>query len=146
MLDPFLLVPGFDITPGKTITQTSRRSLPKTQFHHLNGNASNFSFKSCGLFLFSSRAKMYYFMAKSCAPSKPNSTGEHFRAGSSTYWRHVLNGHNVTCSRLGSVGVPEETRYFQWDIQTFGFTFIFDNVSYIIPRTKIPLLNHVYWH
>lgn len=41
MLDPFLRVPGFDITPGETITQTSRWSPPKTQFHHLMGTRTS---------------------------------------------------------------------------------------------------------
>lgn len=57
---------------------------PKRAVSPLNGDTNGFSAKSCALFLFSSRVKMYYFTAKSCAPSKSNNTGEHFRAGSGT--------------------------------------------------------------
>lgn len=58
---------------------------PKNAVSPLSGETNKFGTKSCGLFLFSSRVKMYYFIAKSCAPSKSNNTGEHFRAGSGTY-------------------------------------------------------------
>lgn len=119
---------------------------PKITVSPLNGKVSNFSLKSCGWFFISSRVKMYYFMAKSRTPSKPNNTGEHFRAGSTTYWRHVLNGYNVTCSSLGSVGVTQETRFFQWNSQAFCFTFILDTVSYITLRTEIPLILYAYSH
>lgn len=85
MLDPFLRVPGFDITPGKNDHTNFPSESPKNTVSPLNGNAKNFGLKTCGLFVFSSRAKRYYFIAKSCALSKSNNTGEHFRAGSSTY-------------------------------------------------------------
>lgn len=92
---------------------------PKSTVSLLSGTAKNFGSKACGSFLSPSRVNVYYFIAKSCAPSKSNNTREHFQAGSSTYWRHVLNGYNPTCSRLGSVGVPVRIRLCQGFLRTF---------------------------
>lgn len=111
---------------------------PKNTVSPLNGNANNFSLKACGSFLSSSRANMYYFIAKSSAPSKSNNTREHFRAGSSTHWRHVLNGYNLTCSRLGSVGVPVRISFFQGFLQNIRFVTYLDTVSYIVKNSNDP--------
>lgn len=102
---------------------------PENTVSQLGGNANTFSLQSCGLFLFSSWIKMYYFIVKSCAPSKTNNTGEHFRAGSSTYWRHTLNGYSCTCSRLRNVSMPVKIRFFRgfqrwFDFHVTAFNFV----------------------
>lgn len=97
----------------KTFAQTSPlKSSPETRFSPLDRNGNHFSSKACASFVSSSRVNVYYFIAKSCAPSKSDNTSEHFRAGSSTYWRHVLNGSNLYVLASGpSVGVPVMARF-----------------------------------
>ncbi|TNN51756.1 hypothetical protein EYF80_038047 [Liparis tanakae] len=48
MLDPFLRVPGFDITPGKNDHTNFPSESPKNTVSPLNGNAKNFGLKTCG--------------------------------------------------------------------------------------------------
>lgn len=87
---------------------------PKNAVSPRSGNAKNFTLKTCGQFLSSSWVKMYYFIAKSCARSETHNTSEHFQAGSSTYWRHVLNDSSLTCSRPESVGAPVRIRLLEF--------------------------------